>query len=97
LSIVVVVVAVVTLFAVAGVGAGTLCDGVTVVVVPEVAEPPLWEMTAAEATGTATAPAIPRAPTVLIAPAKMMLLRFFLIVLAPFRNHVALVKLTIEP
>jgi len=51
----------------------------------------------AEATGTATAPATPRTPTVLIALAKMMLRRFFLIVLVPFRNNVGLVILTIEP
>jgi hypothetical protein len=34
---------------------------------------------------------------VLIAPANMMLRRFFLIVLVPFRNNVAFVVLTIEP
>jgi hypothetical protein len=49
----------------------------------------------AEATGTATAPAIPECPTVLIAPAKMMLRRFFFMVLVPFRNNVTLVVLTI--
>ncbi len=81
-----------------GGGAGVaVCDGVTAVVVPDVAEPGLWEITAAEATGTATAPAIPRAPTVLIAPAKMMLRRLFFMVLAPFRNNLALVVLTIQP
>jgi hypothetical protein len=52
-------------------------------------------MGAAEATGTATAPAIPRAPTVLTAMAKMMPRRFFFMALAPFRNNVALVVLTI--
>jgi hypothetical protein len=62
----VVVVAVeVTVTGVAGAGVA-VCDGATA---------------PAEATGTATAPAIPRVPTVLIAPAKMMLRRFFLMVL----------------
>ena len=43
-----------------GVGVA-VCDGVTVVAVPDVAEPGLREMTAAEAAGTAIAPAIPSA------------------------------------
>ena len=43
-----------------GVGVA-VCDGVTVVAVPDVPEPGLWEMTAAEAAGTAIAPAIPSA------------------------------------
>ena len=49
----------------------------------------------AEATGTATAPAIPSVPTVLIAPTKMMLRRFFLMVLGLSENNVTLVVLTI--
>jgi len=80
-----------------GAGGVAVCDcGVTVVAVSEVEapEPPL-KTTAPEAAGTATAPAIPRAPTVLIALAKMMLRRFFFIVLVPFRENVALLVLTI--
>jgi hypothetical protein len=76
----VVVVAVeVTVTGVGGAGVA-VCDGATA---------------PAEATGTATAPAIPRVPTVLIAPAKMMLRRFFLMVLGLSENNVTLVVLTI--
>ena len=56
----------------------------------------VWDgVVAAEATGTATAPAIPSVPTVLIAPTKMMLRRFFLMVLGLSENNVTLVVLTI--
>jgi hypothetical protein len=93
-DVVVVAVDVDTTVGVGGVGGvGGVCTGVTVVAVPEVEEPPL-KTTAPEADGTATAPAIPRAPTVLIAPAKMMLRRLVFIVLVPFRENVAMQLLT---
>jgi hypothetical protein len=91
---VVVVVVTVTVTGVAGAGIAVCVSMLATVPAGGVVVPdPV--MGAAEATGTATAPAIPRAPTVLTALAKMMPRRFFFMALAPFRNNVALVVLTI--
>jgi len=89
-----VVVVVVTVTGVAGAGVAVCVSMLATVPAGGVVVPdPV--MGAAEATGTAPAPAIPRAPTVLTAMAKMMPRRFFFMALAPFRNYVALVVLTI--